>query len=106
GVEARDYGVDSLPLLARIDSIYRRTYYYPRVAASLGWSNAQYPPLAISPEDGIALSTTSRFRWRTGDTTSGTVSVVGSAAAYKSLDLPGFAHHVVALRLAGGVEDN
>ena len=32
-------------------------------------------------------------------------SVVGTVAGYKSLDLPGFAHHVLALRLAGGIAD-
>ena len=33
------------------------------------------------------------------------LSVVGTAAGYRSLDLPGFAHHVLALRLAGGFAD-
>ena len=47
-----------------------------------------------------------RERWRT-DRARGTrsTSAVGTAAAFKSLDLPGFAHHVVALRAAGGLAD-
>ena len=108
GVESRDYAVDSLPLLARIDSVYRGAYYYPRITFSAGWGNVQYPALAISPEDGITLSSTTRYRWRTGDTasSSGTISVVGSTAGYKSLDLPGFAHHVIALHASGGVQDS
>jgi hypothetical protein len=106
GVEARDYAVDSTPLLARIDSVFRSAYYYPRVVVSAGWGNSQYPVLAISPEDGISLATTTRVRWRSGDTAVATISVVASAAAYKSFDLPGFAHHVVALHAAGGAQDN
>jgi hypothetical protein len=105
-IEARDYAVDSLPLLDRIDSLYRRAFYYPRLSLSVGWSNPQYPPLAISPEDGIAVAATTRFRWRTGDAQSRTVSLVGNATVYKSLDLPGYAHHVVALHAAGGAQDN
>jgi hypothetical protein len=106
GMESRDYAVDSLPLLARIDSLFRRAYYYPRVLISAGWGNAQYPALAISPEDGITLATTTRIRWRTGDSVSGTISIVGGASAFKSLDLPGFAHHVIALHGSGGIQDN
>lgn len=106
GVEARDYAVDSLPLLDRIDSLYRRSFYYPRATLSIGWRNTQFPPLAISPEDGFSLATTSRVRWRTGDIKAATAGVVGTLAAFKSLDLPGFAHHVIALRGAGGIQDN
>lgn len=106
GVEARAYGADSTGLLDRIDSLYRREYYYPRAIVSAGWSNTQHPPLAISPEDGISLATSARWRWRSGDTATFTTSVVGTASAYKSLDLPGFAHHVLALRAAGGMQDN
>ncbi len=32
--------------------------------------------------------------------------MVGVAAGYKSLDLPGFAHHVLALRTAAGIADD
>ena len=105
GVEARDYAADPAPLLAGIDSVFRGSYSYPRVVASAGWSNTQYPPLAISPEDGVALATTSRYRWRTGGSGAGTLSVVGAASAFKSIDLPGFAHHVAAVRVAGGAVD-
>jgi hemolysin activation/secretion protein len=31
---------------------------------------------------------------------------VGVTSAYKSIDLPGFAHHVLALRAAGGITDD
>lgn len=119
GVEIRDYTTDSASLIGRIDSLYRRTYYYPRLVLSAGWSNLQFPPAAISPEDGFSLSATSRHRWRTDDFISTiadgtendvqnrlTTSVIGSLSAFKSLDFPGYAHHVLALNVAGGIEDN
>jgi hypothetical protein len=106
GVEVRDYATDPVPLRATIDPFYGGTYWFPRVVASTGWSNTQRPPQAVSPEDGVSLSATTRVRWRTEDAQSVTTSVLGVSSGYKSLDLPGFAHHVVALRLAGGMQDN
>ncbi|HYC50619.1 MAG TPA: hypothetical protein VEB19_05850 [Gemmatimonadaceae bacterium] len=106
GVEVRDYATDAPSLIDRVDSVYRRTFYYPRVVASAGWSNVQSPPTAISPEDGISVSATSRHRWRTGASGTLTNSLVASASAYKSLDLPGYAHHVIAFNAAGGIQDN
>ncbi|HEU4996857.1 MAG TPA: hypothetical protein VFT29_18700 [Gemmatimonadaceae bacterium] len=106
GFEGRDYATNPASLLDRIDTVFQTSYYYPRVLLSAGWGNAQYPPLAISPEDGISLAGTSRMRWRVNDSSSVTFSVVGAASGYKSLDLPGFAHHVLALRLSGGAQDN
>jgi hypothetical protein len=118
GAEIRDYATDSSTLITRIDSLYRQTFYYPRVVLSLGWSNVQFPPAAISPEDGFSVSATSRHRWRTdgfssaAGSTAGaetirlTSSIVSSLSAFKSLDLPGYAHHVLALNVAGGMEDN
>ena len=46
-----------------------------------------------------------RQRWQRGNSGSSTRSVVGVTTAYRSLDLPGFAHHVIALRGAGGITD-
>lgn len=118
GVEIRDYATDARSLIARIDSLYSRTYYYPRLVLSAGWSNLQAPPAAISPEDGISLSLTSRHRFRTDNVTSSsggtadeglnrmTSSLIGSVSGFKSLDFPGYAHHVLALNVAGGIEDN
>lgn len=106
GLEVRDYATDPAHLIGRIDSLYLRAYYYPRVMVSAGWSNVQYPLNAISAEDGVALAITSRQRWRWRDTLRFTSSVVGSASAYKSLALPGYAHHVLALNAAAGIQDN
>jgi hypothetical protein len=118
GAEIRDYATDSRSLIDRIDSLYRRSYYYPRLVLSVGWSNTQFPPAAISPEDGFSMSATTRHRWRTDTRTTSpgstvgpessrlTSSVITSVSAFKSLDFRGYAHHVLALNVAAGVEDN
>lgn len=51
------------------------------------------------------ISAFGRQRWRASTTGGATRAVVGVTSAYKSLDLPGFAHHVLALRAAGGITD-
>ena len=105
GVEVRDYAEDREGLTPFVNPVYQDTHRFPRAVASFGWSNTQYPPLAISPEDGISLASTTRVRWRSGDTVGVSMSVVGTAAGFKSLDLPGYAHHVGGLRAAGGFVD-
>jgi hypothetical protein len=106
GVEWRDFLTDPGELLPRLDSVFQRSYTFPRLFVGAAWSNVQRPALSISPEDGVSLAFTVRERWR-ADRASGTLSTsaVATAAGFKSLDLPGFAHHVVALRLAGGLQD-
>jgi hypothetical protein len=117
GYEARNYVTAPAAAIDRIDSLYRETYYYPRVAASFGWSNTQTPLISISQEDGISFASTVRYRWRsspaaTDTTVTGarvsTLSTSGVTALslYKSLDLGGFAHHVIAARGAFGAQDN
>jgi hypothetical protein len=62
--------------------------------------------LAISPEDGFQLAISAKQRWLADDpVATRSMTAIGVAAAFKSLDLPGFAHHVLALRVAGGWED-
>ena len=104
-MELRDYRADpdSLgPLLVEGTLDSRR---YPSVFASAGWSNTRFPSLAISREDGIAVSATARQRWRSDDFSSASRSILGVVQGYKSLDLPGFAHHVLAVRIAGAAAD-
>jgi hypothetical protein len=80
---------------------------YPRLELAAGFSNLQRPLYSISPEDGVQVNVTVRDRLRSLANASGgsTLSTVGVAAVFKSLDLPGFAHHVLALRVAGGWAD-
>jgi hypothetical protein len=103
--ESIDYTTGPDTLLRRLPAFYNAAHNYPALIGSLGWSNARRPSLSISPEDGISASVSGRQRWQRGTSGSSTRSVVGVTSAYRSLDLPGFAHHVIALRVAGGVTD-
>jgi hypothetical protein len=96
-------------LIPLIDTIGQfGTLRFPSLIAAAGFANYQRPPFSISPEDGVQLNLTVRDRLRSGETATGPQSfgVVGTAALYKSLNLPGFAHHVLALRGAGGWADD
>jgi len=109
-LETRDYSTDPDTLIAHVAPVFREPARYPSVVGIAGWSNTRRPPLAISREDGVAVSLTARERWRNGATEEGASnkpshSIVGTGAAFKSLDLPGFAHHVIALRGAAGYTD-
>lgn len=81
---------------------------FPSLIASASFANYQRPPLSISPEDGVQLGLTVRDRTRSGAAGTGgqSFSTVGTAALYKSLNLPGFAHHVLALRGSAGFADD
>lgn len=107
GSEWRGFATTPAPLLALLDTSFHRGYTFPRLFAGAVWANTQRPPLSISPEDGVSLGATWRERFRTdAPSATASASVVGTAQGYKSLDLPGFAHHVIALRVAGGVADS
>ena len=84
------------------DPFFSERHVLPSLALSTGWSNATRPSLAISPEDGVALGLTARREWLVGGDGPASDVVVGTFRGFRSLDLPGFAHHVLALRLAGG----
>ena len=107
GVETESirYTTDPDTLLKHLPPFYSASHDYPALIASAGLSNAQRPGLSISAEDGISVSVSGRQRWQRGTSGSSTRAVIGVTSAYRSLDLPGFAHHVIALRAAGGVTD-
>ena len=87
-------------LLGRLDAdLSARDYLGAQLFG--GWSNTRRPGLAISLEDGISLSGGARTRWRRGGGTP-TRLATGTLRIYKALDLPGFAHHVLAARVSGG----
>ncbi len=104
-IESISYSTKPDTLLELLNRFYSATHTLPGIVASLGWSNAQRPELAISPEDGVSASVNARQRWERGTSGSSTRSVVGTTSIYKSVDLPGFAHHVLAFRAAGGITD-
>ena len=105
-IERISYATSPDTLFPRLTAFYRTARTFPGIIASAGWSNAQRPALSISPEDGVAGSVSARQRWRAGTSGASTRSLVGVTSLYKSLDLPGPAHHVIALRAAGGITDD
>ncbi|MFL5597102.1 MAG: hypothetical protein ACJ77S_06545 [Gemmatimonadaceae bacterium] len=105
-LENLSYATTPDSLLAHLSAAYRTSRNYPAVVAAAGWSNAQRPRLSISPEDGVSASVTARQRWQRGTSGGSSRTVTSVGLAYKSLDLPGFAHHVLALRGAGGLTDS
>ena len=109
GVEHRTHvSMPDRNLLASIDTNGALgALTFPSIIAAAGYANYRRPPFSISPEDGVQLNVTVRDRLRSGAAGNGaqSVSIVGSGALYKSLDLPGFAHHVLALRGSGGYAD-
>ncbi|CAN5855278.1 hypothetical protein BH11GEM1_BH11GEM1_29970 [soil metagenome] len=106
-VEGRSFLSEPGEFLKQVnDTSYTRRYTFPGAFISTQWSNTQRPSLSISREDGVSVAVTGRFRGESSAFSSSlSSSVVGAVSGYKSLDLPGFAHHVVALRVAGGVSD-
>lgn len=102
-VESRSHGTTPDTLISRLPSLFAEMRRYPSVFASAGWSNTKRPALSISREDGVSLGATARQRWQSG--ASSTRSVVAVTTGYKSLDLKGFAHHVLAVRAAAGIAD-
>jgi hypothetical protein len=109
GVEHRSHvATPDNSLLAAIDSSGALgSPTFPILIASTGFANYQRPILSISPEDGVQVTLTVLDRLRSGAAGHGaqSLSTVATTAIYKSLDLPGFAHHVLALRGAYGHAD-
>ena len=104
--EWQDYRTEPRSLIAKLDTGFTTVFAYPAFFLNAGWGNARRPPLAISPEDGLQFALSLKQRWLADDPVfTRSTSVIGTASAFKSLDLPGFAHHVIALRLAAGWED-
>jgi hypothetical protein len=102
----RDFTSDPDSLLPKFPGDVLSDGSFPSIFASASWNNTKRPGLSISREDGIAVSATVRDRWRKGRVTNSSKSILGIAALYKSLDLPGFAHHVFAVRGAGGYAES
>jgi len=87
--EFRNYSTSPGALLGDIDPFYASHPNFPSVFTTVTWTNARSPALAISPEDGVALSGTGRIRWQDAAEATTERSVVGVFDAYKSLPLPG-----------------
>jgi hypothetical protein len=101
-IETRDYRAEPAPLPTTPDPFFRSGPVYRSLVASAGWANVQRPPLSISPEDGVVVSTTARWRWLRGEGRAPSRTITGVASAYKSIDAGGYAHNVLAARIAVG----
>jgi hypothetical protein len=96
------YTSDPAPVIDRLNLSRGRSPSFRGGHVSAGWSNARRPPLAISLENGIQLGAFGRQRWLAGESRPWSKEALGVLSMYKSLDLPGYAHHVLAVRVAGG----
>lgn len=104
-VQFRDYHTDPSSILSQLPRVYGTRPRYPSLFSTLSWTNTKYPGLAISPEDGIAVAVTGQQQWQWQSGPATTRSVVGVVSGYQAFALPGFAHHVLAARIAAGWED-
>jgi hypothetical protein len=100
-IEWRQYETTPAPLLAQLDPFFGSGPEYRSVTLSSGFGNARRPPLAISPEDGVSLAVRGQLDWLRGERRLESRSVTAVASAYRALELGGFAHHVLAARVAG-----
>jgi hypothetical protein len=115
GVRMRDFETRPRPLIDRLNPRARSDSVTPRLFASASYSNTRRAVHAISPEEGFTAFALVNQRWgrRWTDATEEarrerviTHTLVGATSAYFPLELPGFARHVIAMRVAGGFADN
>lgn len=107
GIEVRDYATDPGELLAALNQAYfRSTHRRPFAFLGLAATNVQRPSRSISAEDGLTATVSGERLWDRDERRGAHTRAIGSLAGYRSLDLPGYAHHVLALRTAGGWTDS
>jgi hypothetical protein len=107
-VEHRTHTLDSdIPLTSFDTSGALGSPTYPSAIFAGTYTRVQRPAFSISPEDGFTFGFTVRDRFNSGANGQGSASfsTVATSTIYKSLDLPGFSHHVIALRGAAGWAD-
>jgi hypothetical protein len=106
GLELRDYATDPRPLLDALrEDYFRTTHRRPFAVLGAAASNVQRPARSYSAEDGVTASASAERLWDADERRGGHLRALGAVAGYKSLDLPGYAHHVIAVRAAGGWTD-
>jgi hypothetical protein len=100
-VTYRSYPATLLPLLN--DDALRRTTHTQAVQGTLGFSTMQRPTNAVSPGDGVSGSATHRERFGVGLRYEDVSETIVAMSAAKSLPLPGYSRHVLAVYGAYGV---
>ena len=103
-VEAFDFSTDPDEVISRLNPVFRDVTTLYTLQPSAGWSNTQRPELSISRENGIAVDAYARVRQYRGDDQR-SHEVVGIGRGYRAFDLGAWAHHVIAVRAAGGIRD-
>ena len=88
-------------LLGRLPADAIEPFALPGAYVAATWSALQRAPQAVSAEDGVSIGTTYRERWQGAYDLPNGRTVVGVLRGYKSLDLPGYAKHVLATRISG-----
>ena len=104
-VERRAFVTRPDSLLGALDAVFARGTTYPSVFASAGWSNTMRPWRAISTEDGVSVGATVQRRWRDDRSDLGSWRSTAELRAYQGFRVGGFAHHVLAARVSGGLAD-
>jgi hypothetical protein len=115
GVRMRDFETRPRELIDRLNPRARSDSVTPRLFASASFSSTRRAVHAISPEEGFTAFGLVNQRWgrRWTATADGdqperivTHTLIGATSAYLPLELPGFARHVLAMRIAGGSADS
>jgi hypothetical protein len=105
-LEQRDFSTDPAAAIGQLQPIFRTQPLYPAFTASGSWSTVQRAGRAVSLEDGVTVTGSAQRRWRSGaDAATGSTRLVGTLRGYKSLAAPGFARHVLGVRVAGAWND-
>jgi Tol biopolymer transport system component len=107
-MEFRDFSTTPAALLGTFNSLlFLKTLKYPTFTIDAGWSNTRRPILSLGPEDGVSVSASARWRWRTDDpSATRSATYIATTNAFKAITfIPGPAHHVLALHGAIGIAD-
>lgn len=84
----------------------RRGVRYPSLFLNTSVSTARLALRGVSVEEGFTLSNAFAYRWQEESEQTGSFRDILSARGYVPLDLPGYARHVLATRVAVGYADN
>ena len=88
------------------DDPVRTGVRYPSLFLNTSLSTARLALRGVSVEEGFTLSNSVAYRWQEESAEGGSFRDILSARAYLPLDLPGYARHVLATRVAVGYADN
>lgn len=103
-IEAQRYRTYPLGLIDQLgNAALRRVNYSHALHGTVGFSTLQRPGNAVSTEDGVAGYVSHRERFGVGVEFEDVKETIVSANAAKSIPLPGFARHVLAVRGAYAV---